>query len=248
MEYQEFAPSPQLHPLVSSYWRFALSPSHTPAVVDHVVPPDGTVNICWLPSRRAVVLGPRITALHVPARAGDEYVGIRFMPGAAGPLLGVDVCSLRDAVAPIERTDFADAAGTFAIAGFDAVVRGWVARATGEVPDAVVAATVARLVAARGAVSVSTLADGTGLGYRQLLRRFRHATGLTPKEFARIRRVRAVCVEALTTSHLQWAGVSANAGFADQSHLTREFRDVFGWPPRLVLEYLRRIEHRDVTA
>jgi AraC-like DNA-binding protein len=41
--------------------------------------------------------------------------------------------------------------------------------------------------------------------------------------------------------------VAASSGFADQSHLAREFRDVFGWPPGLVHEYLRRIEHRNVN-
>ena len=43
------------------------------------------------------------------------------------------------------------------------------------------------------------------------------------------------------------AEIAAESGFSDQAHLSREFSGVFGWTPRLLQEYLRRIEHRGVT-
>ena len=37
--------------------------------------------------------------------------------------------------------------------------------------------------------------------------------------------------------------MSIVTGFSDQSHLVREFSEIFGWPPALVREYLAQIEH-----
>jgi hypothetical protein len=34
----------------------------------HTVPPDGAVNLCWLPPGRFVIMRPRVTALHARAR------------------------------------------------------------------------------------------------------------------------------------------------------------------------------------
>jgi AraC-like DNA-binding protein len=92
--------------------------------------------------------------------------------------------------------------------------------------------------------SIADLAAASGLSYRQMLRLFYAAVGLTPKEFARLRKIRAACVQSLAKDAANWASISVETGFADQSHLTREFSQVFGWTPRLIQEYLRRIEHR----
>ena len=102
MTYEELAPPPGLAEAVASVWRFVL-PAANPAPLVHTVPPDGAVNLCWLPPGRAVLLGPRLQALRVPVQPGAEYCGVRFLPGAAGPLLGVDPRALRDAVTPDER-------------------------------------------------------------------------------------------------------------------------------------------------
>ncbi len=92
--------------------------------------------------------------------------------------------------------------------------------------------------------SIAGLARESGLSYRQMLRRFYSAVGLTPKEFTRLRKIRLACIRSIDDSAAGWAAISAESGFADQSHLTREFSQVFGWTPRLIQEYLRRIDHR----
>ena len=56
-----------------------------------------------------------------------------------------------------------------------------------------------------------------------------------------------VSILALASGESCFTGVSSDAGFADQAHLTREFGGVFGWSPRLTLAYLERIEHGNIT-
>ncbi|MDX2152372.1 MAG: helix-turn-helix domain-containing protein [Bryobacteraceae bacterium] len=241
MTYDEFSPAPHLQGAVSSYWRFALPPDHTPPDFIHTIPPDGAVSLCWLPPGRVVVMGPR-----VPVFAGAEYAGIRFLPGGAGPLLNVDVPSLRDAVLPLDRPDFAAVMQAQGIPGLDALLTRWAEAAGWTSPDPTVAEITRRIVATDGAAPVADLVHGLGLSYRQILRRFHHASGLTPKEFARLRRLRAACLHAFQSANPAWAALSADTGFSDQAHLARECQDVYGWPPRLVHEYLRRITHLTV--
>ena len=248
MIYEEFRPAPPLMDIVACYWRFALPPSHEPPIMQHAIPPDGAVNLCWLPPGRAVILGPRVTALRVPVHAGAEYLGARFLPGAAGPLLGIDVSSVRDTVVPFERHDFASALASRGLPGMERVLLDRVASDGWKGLDTMVVELTRRIVASDGATPVSELVAGLDLSYRQVLRRFREAAGLTPKEFARLRRLRAACLQVFRSTDPHWADVSANTGFSDQSHLVREFQGTYGWPPRLVHEYLRRIEHRSVDT
>ncbi len=56
---------------------------------------------------------------------------------------------------------------------------------------------------------------------------FTAGTGLSPKHFARIDRVRTV----LAADAGWWSDIAATAGYYDQSHMTAEFRHFMGVPP-----------------
>ena len=248
MIYEELRPSAKLANAVASYWRFALPPSHQPQTTQHAVPPDGTVSLCWIPGGMVVLVGPRVTALRVPVNAGSEYLGVRFLPGASGPLLGIDVPSVRDVVRPFANPELADVMRNRSVGALDDLLLKLAERVAWNGPDPAVAELTRRIIESDGTASVAELTAGLGLSYRQILRRFHQAAGVTPKEFARLRRFRAACLQAMRSTDPQWATVSAEAGFSDQSHLVREFQDIYGWPPRLAHEYLRRIEHLGVGA
>ncbi len=78
---------------------------------------------------------------------------------------------------------------------------------------------------------------------RQLQRRFSAAVGLSPKQFARVRRLREALLHLVEESDVSWAAVAAELGFADQAHLIREFSALAGLPPVVVSERIRRIGH-----
>lgn len=87
-----------------------------------------------------------------------------------------------------------------------------------------------------GAMRVETAADAAGVSSRQLGRIFREQVGLSPKDAARLLRFeRAMMLIRESTRSL--AEVAAHAGYADQAHLTREFRAFAGASP---LDYRRR--------
>lgn len=96
------------------------------------------------------------------------------------------------------------------------------AQVSPEVTPAVTAAT--RLFEAGGRGSVATLADSVGLSLRQLERQFQAQVGMTPKFLARVSRFEATAQELYRERKPSFTSLAYERGYADQAHLSREFR------------------------
>lgn len=81
----------------------------------------------------------------------------------------------------------------------------------------------------RGKVGVSELADELGWSRRHLVKRFTAEFGLPPRDIGRLHRFGVAQHYAKTGA--SWTTVAAYAGYADQAHLTREFRSLVGRTP-----------------
>jgi AraC-like DNA-binding protein len=88
-----------------------------------------------------------------------------------------------------------------------------------------------RLEATAGAVPIGRLAADVGWSHRHLHRRFRRQVGLRPKTAARLVRFNEVWRRLDERRRLDWGQVAADAGYADQAHLVREFRQFTGMTP-----------------
>ncbi|MEW6634551.1 MAG: AraC family transcriptional regulator [Pseudomonadota bacterium] len=76
---------------------------------------------------------------------------------------------------------------------------------------------------------LARLAAAGGVTRFQVIRDFNRAAGMTPGQYLRDRRIRAA--SALMKAGMPLAGIAAETGFADQSHLTRVFKAVKGMSP-----------------
>ena len=65
----------------------------------------------------------------------------------------------------------------------------------------------------------------------QFIRRFEQAVGITPKCYARVLRFAVLLPSLVRCGPRDWAQIAAGAGYFDQSHLIREFRQLAGMPP-----------------
>lgn len=97
-----------------------------------------------------------------------------------------------------------------------------------------------RLVATGGRAPIGDIATEVGWSHRHLVARFRHEIGVTPKTAARLVRFECVRQRLETTAPVRWADLAAEAGYADQSHLVREFRTFTGSTPT---QYLAAATH-----
>jgi AraC-like DNA-binding protein len=92
-----------------------------------------------------------------------------------------------------------------------------------------VAYALARLRATRGAARVESLAAEVGWSRRHLAARFRDTVGLPPKAVGRLIRVEHAARRVRAGHPL--ADIAYGAGYADQSHFTRDFRELVGCAP-----------------
>ena len=89
-----------------------------------------------------------------------------------------------------------------------------------------------------GVVSVGELLDDVCLSRRQFERNFLHKVGVSPKYYARIRRVGFVCAQ-LATHRWQvpdWHEFIFRAGYYDQSHFIKDFTEFTGKSPSLYVK------------
>jgi AraC-like DNA-binding protein len=80
-----------------------------------------------------------------------------------------------------------------------------------------------------GDVDIDWAADQASMSARQFRRRCLEETGLTPKHLARVLRFRRAC--QLAERGESWLRVAAEAGYFDQAHLIRDFREFAGVSP-----------------
>lgn len=87
--------------------------------------------------------------------------------------------------------------------------------------------------------SISETASRHGISVRQLERRFARNFGLSPKEWLRVKRFEGSLVK-LVDDRKSLASVAADAGYADQSHMTRDYRRAAGLTPRQTKEGMKK--------
>src|SRR5262249_53512178 len=87
-------------------------------------------------------------------------------------------------------------------------------------------------------LSVDTLVALTGLGARQIERTFRDSIGFGPKTLCRLARFQRVVRTLESPDRPGFARIAAQHGYADQSHLAREFREFAG---TTVTDYAREL-------
>lgn len=84
---------------------------------------------------------------------------------------------------------------------------------------------------------IGELARELGWSPRHLIASFREQVGLAPKTLARIVRFHRVIRWLVGMDTIRWAEIAYRAGYYDQAHFNRDFREFAGTAPG---EYLRR--------
>jgi AraC-like DNA-binding protein len=197
--------------------------------------PDGCVDLVWT-GRRLIVAGPA-TESHMATEApGATKVGVRFRVGAAGAALGMPASELRDENPHAAEVLPAPVVQRIASSGSDPerMLMALTGAVSARLRDAEPADPLVR-AAARALVApdarVRTVAERLGLSERQLRRRFHAAAGYGPKTLQRVLRFRRF----LAGGEPDLARAALDAGYADQSHLTRECVRLAGRTPTALL-------------
>jgi AraC-like DNA-binding protein len=256
--YAERVPSASIAAGVLSLWSFRVEGLPNP-VEPYTVFPDGCTSIAIVRSNGAppmlVCLGPSLTAARPSVRPGTRYLGFRLWPDASALVTGAPARTLRDYIGPAQRAVAERFAGIeHEIPDWDDDERAFTALDRALVrrlaplgtPDPRIRAAVRAIVAGRGEVRMDAVALAAGVGLRHLQRRFPETTGLTLREFARVRRLREALAQRLSAAQPGWSRIAAGSGFVDHAHLTREFVALTGIRPSIAARQLGLTDHDDV--
>lgn len=187
-----------------------------------------------------IVHGPQWSYYKCGPKPAGATVGASFRPGAAGNILGLPVTELTDRHVPTDDLWGARAGELreklLAAPGPPAALRVMEAELSARIHRPLLMhPAVARALACRtggwGSFRVAEIQRQAGFSPRHFIALFRAAAGLTPKHYYRIKRFTAA-LQGLTDSNTRGlADLAASAGYSDQAHLTREFREFSGVTP-----------------
>jgi AraC-like DNA-binding protein len=239
VRYVETRPSPDLAAFVQCYWELE---GGADSFAEPIFP-DGRVEIVMHLGDRPrvadsatrqsdlIVVGQMTAAVRLHAAGPVHAIGVRFTPTGARAWLAAPLHQLTDAIecADSVRSKAARALRSAIEESTNIHAIEQALRATllnTHRSSASVEWAVRTTLARAGRVSIDALAHGCGVSGRQLERQYLEEVGLAPKAFARtvrfqhaLRQLRAGCPAAT---------VAMACGFADQSHLAREFRRFAG--------------------
>ncbi|QDO96607.1 helix-turn-helix transcriptional regulator [Ferrovibrio terrae] len=88
-----------------------------------------------------------------------------------------------------------------------------------------------RLQQEGGRLSIAALADEVGCSRKHLAVGFREHVGIAPKTVARLLRFRQVLQLVDMAERVDWSAIAQEAGYADQSHFSNDFRQITGRSP-----------------
>jgi AraC-like DNA-binding protein len=245
--YLERRPAAALASFVASVWVQRVEPGA--ARYTHRTAPNGSVELRCRIGDEAEVIGPRSRPAVDILEPGATVIGMRFRPGA--DVLGVDAPELLDqTVGAADLWGGAAAelgervAESRALPAALAELETQIARRFAErpEPDPLVAEAVRRLMPWR-TTDVGSLPTALHISERQLRRRCLAAVGLGPKVLQRMLRfqgflalVQHGLVQGRSPAADGLARLAAEAGYADQSHLTHETVRLMGITPSAFLD------------
>lgn len=232
-------PAAPLRTWIDHYW-LSLD-NDSPA---HAILPDGAIDLVVRQGPESDsdwtvrVYGTTTSSLSIALEQGAHYAGVRFKPGQGRHFLKAaareltDRCESATGLLPFCLDRVAGHVGSADIfASFDAVL---LAHAASVQPlPARIDSAVALIAASRGMLSIEDAADAFGTGRRQFERVFLDTVGIAPKLFSSI--VRFHCAGRLIrqapAARMTLADIAHACGYADQSHMNRDFRRLAGMAP-----------------
>ncbi|GHE66897.1 AraC family transcriptional regulator [Streptomyces longispororuber] len=242
VRFRRHVPAPPLRPYLEHYW--LIDWDLPEPYVSHVVP-HPSVNLVFqqpptgAPSGEVAGVGLGLFRKKLEGRG--HVCGAQFRPGGFRPFApGHAVAELTgrqlplgDVFRAVPATAAQDVTGPddehARVAALDAFLL-----RHGPVPDPqadLAMALVDHVRADRSVRRVGALARAEGVSVRALQRLFSAYVGVGPKWVILRYRIHEALERAETEAAVDWAGLAADLGYADQAHLVRDFTATVGVPP-----------------
>jgi AraC-like DNA-binding protein len=179
-----------------------------------------------------------------------RLIGVHFKPWGMSPFVDMPATELRNRWVPVGavwkrsldriRNQIGDIeSATQTLRLLEQELRSRLAEAPSPGLD-LVQHTGGRLEISHGAVPVGVLTEAAGVSGNHLATQFKTHVGVTPKRVARIYRFAQLILSVDALRRVDWSELAQTAGYFDQAHFSREFKDFTGHTPTEYLALRRR--------
>jgi AraC-like DNA-binding protein len=199
--------------------------------------PDGCADIMTYNDQPPHVAGPDTITRLAPLSDGLTITGIRLKPGGVRAVFGCSAALIVNGEAPLAAISPGAVALHSAlmtagdIRSRHLLLSDWVRKVIthASASDLAVMAACQHLIAYPN-FEIDVLAQQFDWNARTMRRHFIQGCGYGPKHFQRIMRVQRA-IRAMQTADTRLANIAATAGYADQAHMSRDFRSITGFTP-----------------
>jgi AraC-like DNA-binding protein len=179
-----------------------------------------------------------------------RLVGVHFKPWGISPFVKMTATEMRNRWVPVDavwqssldriRNQVAEiASATETLRVMEEELRSRLAEAPPRGLD-LVQHTGTRLEISHGTVSIGALTNAAGVSGNHLATQFKAHVGVPPKSVARIYRFARLILSVDALRPADWSELAQRAGYFDQAHFSKEFKDFTGHTPTEYLTVRRR--------
>ena len=265
MQYLKFLPCKQLEPFIECYfiWQSVSGPVLNMEVES---PPTGFCSIVfnsgdpyflqnkkyeYLQVPAAFVSGQAIYSYKLFLNGHISMAGIVFKPAGLASLFNLPVFEFTEERMNLNNIFKASVIAELAVqlqqekapVGKAKLLEAFVLKQTGEKipePDAIDEAA-NKIVQSNGLLHVNELIGQAYMSRRNFERKFFKKVGLSPKYYARIRRMSYIGNLIAGRSKIEWAEIFHNCEYFDQSHFIKDFIEFTGRTPQQYFEENREL-------
>ena len=234
------SPAPDLKPFIEVCWS-VFSEGKSGLSFSEIFP-DSNIKLVFRFSAtacRLVLMGPVREKATVEIDSASDYFGFRFRPGQAPRLADICASELVDSYTDIYEVNGESirslAERLLATSNhaerqqiMEDVVRRHIIPL---VPDQRCRRASLLLDDYGGQLTIKELAEKTGIHVRSLERLFQAELGISPKRMTRLIRLRKLMLHIHEDTFKNLADIAHACGYADQSHMIREFKQLTGRLP-----------------
>jgi AraC-like DNA-binding protein len=254
MEYKTYDSSATLNDFVKCFW--TLEGPEEPQLQKQRIIPDGCMEMIFhygdlyrqytpdgssVVQPRCFVFGQITAPLYIAPTGASGIFAARFSPEGCTPFITIPAAAMENKAIPLEELfgqegvqleqEVLQATDTV---GRIKIVEDFLRHrlTTPEAIDRIVQSSLSIMLALNGQLSVGELSRQVNINRRQLERRFSTVIGLSPKQLAKIIRLKATLNLMLNRQFTSLTALAQEGAYYDQAHFIKDFKEFTGMSPR----------------
>ncbi len=239
---------------ISHFYGFEVEPG-TETVA--IAVPDGCVDIlfCCDPEHPYASICGTVLQPRKVFRKACHYFGVRFMPGVVPKICDTAMPEILECAVPLQEvlldqeiynrivsiTDFEMQQKIF----MKFYMRYYLQQESQDTKETLNRYLLDRIAGTAGNITVAELAEQTGYSDRYINRVFKEQFGVVPKLYCKLMRFQYLLDCLGSNETVDFAGISLDTGFYDQSHMIKNFKDYTHTTPRKYVSMMQKAEFAD---